>query len=253
MTHGEIVVKSSISSFAVLLAASLLIALSGCTESAQAPVAENPVADVAVPAGMVRGTVLETMDAGGYTYVSVDTGQGQLWAAGPKTTVKVGDVVQFSQGMPMNQFQSNTLNRTFELLFFVDSIANLTTPAEAKASPSMPAMSQPAVADVNVAELEAGQNIAWVYANTDSLADQSVSLRGKVVKYNSNILGWNFLHIRDGSGDAAEGNHDLAVTSKATTAVGDTVVVTGTVVLDKDFGAGYIFPVLLDDASITSE
>ena len=238
MTRGEIVVKSSISSVAVLLAASLLVALSGCTESAQAPVAENPVPDVAVPAGMVRGTVLETMDSGGYTYVSVDTGQGQLWAAGPKATVKVGDVVQFSQGMPMNQFQSNTLNRTFELLFFVDSIANLTTPADAKAGPSMPAMSQPAVTDVRVAELEAGQNIAWVYANKDSLADQSVSLRGKVVKYNSNILGWNFLHIRDGSGDAAEGNHDLTITSKATTAVGETIVVTGTVALGKGVSLG---------------
>ena len=65
-------------------------------------------------------------------------------------------------------------------------------------------MSRADVTMSSVAELEPGQNIAWVYANKDSLAGQSVSLRGKVVKYNSNILGWNFLHIQDGSGDAAE-------------------------------------------------
>jgi hypothetical protein len=106
---------------------------------------------------------------------------------------------------------------------------------------------------VSVPELEAGQNIAWVYANRDSLAGQSISLRGKVVKYNSNILGWNFLHIQDGSGDAADGSNDLTVTSKSATAVGDTVVVTGTIVLDKDFSAGYLFPVLMEDASLTSE
>lgn len=245
--------KSSISTFAFLLAAGLLLAQTGCTESAQAPTAENPAPAAAVPAGMVRGKVLETMDSGGYTYVSVDTAEGPLWAAGPQTAVEVGDVVQFSQGMPMNQFASNTLNRTFELLFFVGSIENLTSPAAGQASPGMPAMSDPDATSVDVAELEAGQNIAWVYANKDSLADQSISLRGTVVKYNSNILGWNFLHIQDGSGDAAGGTNDLTVTSKSTSAVGDTVVVTGTIVLDKEFGAGYTFPVLLEDASITTE
>jgi hypothetical protein len=78
-------------------------------------------------------------------------------------------------------------------------------------------------------------------------------LRGKVVKYNADILGWNFVHIQDGSGDAAAGNNDLIVTTKAETAVGETVVLNGTIVLDKDFGAGYSYPVLLDDASLTSE
>lgn len=248
--------KSSVSVFVVVVTAGLLLTMTACTESTQEPAAENPALSTPVPAGMTRGTVLETMDSGGYTYVAIETDQGPVWAAGPPTTVKAGDVVQIPEGMLMSQFTSKTLNRTFDTLYFVNAITNLTTPATSQVAASVPAMKKPAVADVadvSVAELEEGRNIAWVYADKDSLAGETVSLRGKVVKYNSNILGWNFLHIRDGSGDAAEGNHDLAVTSKATTAVGDTVVVTGTVVLDKDFGAGYIFPVLLDDASITSE
>ena len=88
MTRGEIVVKSSISSFAVLLAAGLLITQSGCTESPQAPVSEKPVPDEAVPAGMVSGTYLETIYSGSYTYESVDTGKAKLWAPCPKTSVK---------------------------------------------------------------------------------------------------------------------------------------------------------------------
>ena len=248
--------KSTISALAVLLSASLFMALSGCTESTQEPVAQDPGLNTPVPAGMRRGVVLETMDSGGYTYVAIETDQDPVWAAGPKTAVKAGDVVQISEGMLMQQFTSKTLDRTFDVLYFVNAIENLTTPAAAAPMAGEPGAGKPAppdVGDVSVAELEAGQNIAWLYANKDSLADQTVSLRGKVVKYNSNILGWNFFHIQDGSGDVANGNNDLTVTSKATTAVGETVVVSGTVVLGKDLGAGYTFPVLLEDASITTE
>ena len=238
------------------LAASLLLFQAGCTDSGQAPVAdvaENPALNAPVPAGMTRGKVLETVDSGGYTYVLVETSEDPIWAAGPQTVVKVGDIVEISQGMPMQQFQSKTLNRTFDVLYFVGSIANLTSQNVATPPPAQASDNKPAVADVSVDALEPGQNIAWVYANTDSLANQPVSLRGKVVKYNSNILGWNFIHIQDGSGDVADRNNDLTVTSKDTTAVGETVVLTGTIILDKDFGAGYSFPVLLDDASIGSE
>jgi hypothetical protein len=108
-------------------------------------------------------------------------------------------------------------------------------------------------ADTTVAAVEPGQDIAWVHANRDELAGQQVSLRGKVVKYNEGILGWNFIHLQDGSGDAGDGSNDLTVTSKATTAVGETIVVTGNVILDKDFGAGYTFPVLVEDATIAAE
>ena len=109
------------------------------------------------------------------------------------------------------------------------------------------------VADSAVAAVEEGKDIAWVYANKDSLAGQPVSLRGKVVKFNANILGTNWLHIQDGSGSAADASNDLTVTSATQVAVGDTVVVTGNVVLDKDFGAGYSYPVLVEDASLTIE
>jgi hypothetical protein len=252
----EINVKSIISALAVLLTAGLLLSQTGCTEAAKEPAAENPALTTPVPAGMARGTVLETMDSGGYTYVAIETSQGPIWAAGPQTSVKAGDVVEIPEGMPMNQFTSKTLGRTFDVLFFVNRISNLTTPAPVAAGISEPAVSKPAandVADVGVEALEAGKNIAWVFANTDSLADQQVSLRATVVKYNSDILGWNFIHIQDGSGDVADRNNDLTVTSKHTAAVGDTVVLTGTIILDKDFGAGYSFPVLLEDASISNE
>ena len=214
---------------------------------------------------MVRGTVIETMDAAGYTYVLLDTSEGQTWYAAQQTPVSVGDVVQTNAGMPMQDFTSKTLGRTFDVIFFSGALQNLSASAMPEGHPAtgMPPGHPPmptengdtdaAAAPVAVAAVEEGKDIAWVYANKDSLAGQAVTLRGEVVKYNANILGSNFLHIKDGSGDAADGSDDLIVTTQAEAAVGQTVVVSGNVVLDKDFGAGYSYPVLVEDATVTVE
>ena len=259
--------KSTISMLAATsLAAGLLLTQAACTDTTEEPAAENPALAAPVPDGMVRGTVLETMDSGGYTYVLLDTGETEEWHAAQQSTVSVGDVVQTSRGMAMQQFNSKTLDRTFEVIYFSGALENLSatstmpeghpTTALPPGHPTMPAESDVAdeiPADTAVAAVEEGKDIAWVYANKDSLTGQPVSLRGKVVKYNANILGTNFLHIQDGSGDMADGSNDIIVTSQTEVSVGDTVVATGNIVLDKDFGAGYSFPVLIEDASVTVE
>ena len=104
-----------------------------------------------------------------------------------------------------------------------------------------------------MAAIKNENSLSSLNAKKDSLADQPVTLRGTVVKYNANILGSNFLHIQDGSGDSTDGSNDLVVTTQAEVAVGQTVVVSGTVVLDKDFGAGYSYPVLVENATVTVE
>lgn len=81
------------------------------------------------------------------------------------------------------------------------------------------------------------------------LAGKTISAKGKVVKVNDGIMGRNFLHIQDGTGDAK--NNDLVVTSKQTAKVGEQVAITGVVVLNRDFGSGYSYPLLIEEASIT--
>jgi len=244
------------------LAAALLLTQVGCSETGQEPVTDNPAMASPVPEGSVRGTVLETMNSGGYTYVFIETGRDKIWVAGREIAVQVGDVVRASQGMPMSEFESKSLNRTFDVIYFAGGLENLSASSLPEdhpggtlpdGHPSADSTVETQAADIKVPELEPGQNIAYVYANKDALADQQISLRGKVVKYNGGILGTNFIHIQDGSGDAADGSNDLTVTSEATTAVGQTVVLTGTIILNKDFGAGYSFPVMMEDADITTE
>jgi type IV pilus biogenesis protein CpaD/CtpE len=142
---------------------------------------------------------------------------------------------------------------------------NKEPPATTAAAPEAPATSMPAAephpmptapdqaVDLSgIAKADGGKTIAEVFAEKDQLAGQTVVFRGRVVKTNANIMGKNWLHVRDGSG--AEGANDLTVTTVgAVPKVGDTVVVTGPVVLNKDFGMGYQYDVIIEDAEVTVE
>lgn len=93
------------------------------------------------------------------------------------------------------------------------------------------------------------KTVAALNQNKATLAGQTISAKGKVVKVNNGIMGRNFVHVQDGTGDA--GSNNLIVTSKQTANVGDQVTVSGTVVLNRDFGSGYSYPLLIEDASIS--
>jgi len=105
----------------------------------------------------------------------------------------------------------------------------------------------------NIKPAEGGQTIKQIYAGQAKLAGTTISVRGKVVKYNSMILGKNWLHLQDGTGSAANDNNDLTVTTDASAAVGDTVLVSGKVSTNRDFGAGYKYSVMIEDAKVTVE
>ena len=92
------------------------------------------------------------------------------------------------------------------------------------------------------------KTVAALHQEKSALSGKEVRIQGKVVKVNNGIMGRNFLHVQDGTGDQA--TNDLTVTSKQTANVGDQVTVTGRVVLNRDFGAGYTYPLLVEDASV---
>ncbi len=88
-----------------------------------------------------------------------------------------------------------------------------------------------------------------VFAKKDTLSGKKVTVKGEVTKFNSGIMGKNWVHIKDGSGKP--GTNDLTATTKDTAKVGDKVVVTGTLAVGKDFGAGYKYDAIIEDAVIT--
>ncbi len=95
------------------------------------------------------------------------------------------------------------------------------------------------------------KKVAAAYKEKAALAGKKITVEGKVVKVNNGIMGRNFVHVQDGTGDAKESTNNLVVTSKQTAAVGDKVSITGVVVLDRDFGSGYSYPLLIEDATVT--
>jgi hypothetical protein len=94
------------------------------------------------------------------------------------------------------------------------------------------------------------RTVAEVVNGAQTLKDKAVEVHGKVVKYNPDIMGKNWVHLRDGTGKADDGSNDILVTTMATTKVGDVVTASGTVRTDKDFGAGYAYKVLIEEATL---
>jgi hypothetical protein len=220
----------------------------------------------------VTGTVLETMDSGGYTYLKLATPQGERWAAVSPAKVAVGDRVTIVNAAVMTDFQARSLGRTFDQIVFgnlggaapssphgddgappagMDGAAPHAgmerSPHGAGGVPSPDMHEGGAVARLAEAD---GRTVAEVWAQRRELDGKPVALRGRVVKLNRAIMGRNWLHVQDGSGTPDASNFDLAVTTGDDAQVGDVVVVRGVVHLDKDFGAGYAYPVIVEDAKI---
>jgi hypothetical protein len=217
--------------------------------SASGAAGESPTAG-----GTVSGTVVETMNASSYTYVRVDTGDGEIWAAANRFEVAVGDRVTVPLEMPMEGFHSDALDRDFDRIYFASAIL----PEDAAAGQGMPAshgapVARPLGPDSAVAPAEGGVTVAEVWNRRSALAGSTVTVRGRVVKVNAQIMGRNWLHIQDGSGDEGLGTHDLTVTSADSAPVGSVVTVTGTVAVDQDFGFGYSYDVMVTDASLIRE
>ncbi len=112
--------------FMAVLAVSMLVVVgaSGCKQKgAQAPGPQPAMMPAPAPAGnALTGKVVETMNAGGYTYVLIENGGKKTWVAGPQTTVKVGQQVTCQPGAVMNNFTSPTLKRTFDSIIFSPGI-----------------------------------------------------------------------------------------------------------------------------------
>jgi len=248
----------------LILAASICFAVACSAEHQNEEISQTQVdtAAAAQPAdeSMATGKVLETMDAGNYTYVRVDTKDGEIWAAATRFDVEVGDTVVVPLVMPMENFHSDSLDRTFPVVYFTSQILK----EGESASPAMPsghppvggAMAAshdtPTVVEV-IEPADGGVTVNQIWTETDALAGTPVTLRGQVVKFNGGILGTNWIHLQDGTGSAENGDNDITVTTLGTASVGDVVTVTGTLVTDQDFGAGYTYKVLVKDAELVAD
>jgi hypothetical protein len=210
------------------------------------------------------------MDAGGGTYLRLDTGAEKIWVATGKITVKPGDRLVVPLDMPMRNFHSGTLGKDFPLIYFASSVSREgepaaiapeggahAMPARQDLPPGHPPVRDGAAPSAAVAVTEVirppagGYSVADLWARRAELGGKTVTLRGKVVKFRGGIMGRNWMHLQDGTGKAADGTNDITVTSEGEAAPGDIVTATGTLALDKDFGAGYRYGVIVEGATVS--
>jgi hypothetical protein len=201
------------------------------------------------------------MSSGGYTYARLQTaGRDDVWIAAPEFDTEVGAQVSASLDMPMQNFESPTLHRTFPLVYFVAEVGRGGGPLAAVRQGAPPALmtshgatsTRPAAPAVTTMDPpQGGLSIADVFAKRGSLSGKPVTVRGTVVKFNGGILDRNWIHIQDGSGSAAAADHDLTITTGAPVAVGDVITASGVLGTNRDFGAGYAYDAILENATIT--
>jgi hypothetical protein len=224
----------------------------GITNSAYAE-QNDSITNHQTASNKIQGKITDIIDASGYTYAEVDTGKQKVWAAGPVTPLKIGDVIAFSTGMPMENFHSKSMNRDFPIIYFVSFFITDTPNQTSKAASMVSSHSQvkqklAAKPVEGINKVEGGNTIAEIYTQKQKLNGKKIRVRGQVTKFTAEVMGKNWLHIRDGST-----HDDLTVTTDSMAAINDVVIIEGKLELDKDYSYGYVYSVIIEDARITKE
>lgn len=208
-----------------------------------------------LPNGEKAFVVQEVIQATQYTYLKVSEGQTERWVAVTKLEAMPGDRYYYDKGLQMKNFHSKELNRDFETVDFINNISK--TPMGQKEVANVPMMNAPhghsgkvdvpKNSDVSIQKSEGELSIAQIFAAPQQYANKEVEIKGTVVKINKNIMGKNWIHLQDGTGH--DNKFDLTLTSDQVPQVNQVQSFKGTLHLNKDFGAGYFYEVIVEDAS----
>lgn len=205
-----------------------------------------------LPPGTHACTIKEILQTSNYTYFLVDENNTENWIAVTKREAKEGDVIYYTNPLEMNNFVSKELGRTFATIFFVENVSDKPAAAENEVPATMAARKKEITKmdDISIIPVKGGITISELYRKPADYAGKTVKIRAVVTRFNSMIMGKNWVHIQDGT-DFSE-NFDLTVTTLDSVAVGNTVTFRGIISLNKDFGAGYKYAVIMEEARATN-
>lgn len=231
----------------------LLVGFSGCVKKNKVPTAQN----AANPA-MHEVKVSEVIQTSNYTYLKVSDNGAENWIAVTSQEAAVGEIYYYDQALEMKNFKSKELNRTFETIYFVQGLSKQPVAAPAGMGGGMgsgmmgaghkgkPADAQKA--GISVAPADGSVSIAKLFASRSDYSGKKIKMKGQVVKVNEEVMGKNWIHIQDGTKDGE--NFDLTITTLDKAAVDEVVTFEGTITLNKDFGFGYSYEVIMEDAKL---
>ena len=180
-----------------------------------------------------RAVIVEKIDpAGPYTYLSVREGDESFWIA---VNNDAGESLYFKSYMEMTDFESRELEKTFEKILFVDQVSrdpdelDKQAPATENASPHGQNPMDVLIDSIKIEPAPGGMSIAELYKQAESFDGKTVVVRGQIVKINRDIM-------------------DRNCTTTEVFEVGDTITLRGKVAVNKDFGMGYVYPLIVEEA-----
>ncbi len=183
-------------------------------------------------------------NAGMYTYVEVSENNEDYWVAIPKGNIEIGQTYFYKGGMKMVNFKSTELNKTFDEVWFLqdlykdNSSKNNSGHSQNKTNDLLKIIQQP----------ENGTSLEKLLSDPESFKNKEIIIKGQVVKINKNILERNWIHLKDGT--TFNDKTQITITSKDSASIGDIVTIKGKLILDKDFGYGYVYPVLIENGEL---
>jgi len=220
---------------------------SGSSESSSSPSSEFSALSEASQSVLHQVEAKETFDSERYTYVRVAEGDEEYWVAISKQPVEVGKKYVFQKGLMKKNFFSPEFNRVFETLYLVSDFRPMggTNQAEDVLS-SLQSGDVLKVDPKQITRPEGSVPLSELFKNMAKYNGKQIVVTGKVVKVNPMIMGRNWIHIQDGT---VEGK-DLTVTTMENIPLGHVVSFEGTIALNKDFGAGYRYDIILEGAVV---
>lgn len=237
----------------IILLSIIILIFIGCEKPQENP--QPQMAQQTQTAGStLSGEITEFLQTPSYTYLNVKDNVQQKWIAVKRMEVEVGKTIYYEPGMEMKDFESKTLNRVFPSVWFV-SKAGFAKSTQQNKSPSEMPMANPhqmsqkkseTKSNVSVEKKQGELTIAELYKNLSKYDGKVITIKGKVTKFNANIMDRNWVHLQDGTD--FNGKFDLTITTAINCKPGDIVTFSGKITLNKDFGAGYKYEVIMEQA-----
>ena len=193
--------------------------------------------------------VKEILPTAKYVYLKVNENDEEFWIATRKQNINIGETYFYKGGLLKTNFESKEHSKIFEKIYLVTSLvkANHGGNTELDKLQTEQSINKNNATSTKKIVVKSGSiKISELVENFKKYEGKIIQLSGKCIKINPNIMGRNWIHIQDGSKD----NYDLVITSNTFVKEGSMITIKATVTLNKDFGAGYKYNLILENGII---
>lgn len=196
---------------------------------------------------MHQVTVVEILPTTKYVYLNVKENDEQYWIATRKQDINIGETYFYKGGLLKTNFESKEHNKLFDKIYLVTSLVQANhSHNEIEQNPKEKTDVNSTESSKKIIQQEGSIKISDLVENYKKYEGKTVQISGKCVKINPNIMGINWIHIKDGTKD----DYDLVITSNTFVKEGSMITMKATVTLNKDFGAGYKYDLILENGVI---